>query len=96
MRASVLTPDADITAGSSTIVVVLPDGKKITGVEKNIDNFSAQFVDLSGKYYSFKKEDVTSMKQEPRSLMPSYEKGLSPTELDDLLAYMSRLRGTAQ
>ena len=96
LKASVLTPDADITAGSSTISVVLPDGKKITGVEKNIDNFSAQLVDLSGKYYSFKKEDVTSMKQEPRSLMPSYEKLLTPTELDDLLAYMSRLRGTPQ
>ena len=96
LKASVLTPDADITVGSSTISVILADGKKITGVEKNIDNFSAQLVDLSGKYYSFKKEDVTSMKQEPRSLMPSYEKLLTPNELDDILAYMSRLRGTVQ
>ena len=96
LKASVLTPDADITVGSSTISVILPDGKKITGVEKNIDNFSAQLVDLSGKYYSFKKEDVTSMRQEPRSLMPSYEKLLTPNELDDILAYMSRLRGTVQ
>jgi mono/diheme cytochrome c family protein len=40
LRASLLTPDADITAGFSTIAVVLPDGRKITGVEKNMDYLS--------------------------------------------------------
>ncbi len=93
LRASVLTPNEDLTPGYSTITVVLRDGKKITGVEKSVDNFSAQFVDLSGKYYSFLREDVTSMQQESRSLMPPYDKVLSTAELNDLLAYLSSLRG---
>jgi|HubBroStandDraft_6_1064221.scaffolds.fasta_scaffold117273_4 putative heme-binding domain-containing protein len=93
LRASLLAPDEDITPGYSTITVVLRDGKKITGVEKSVDNFSAQFVDLSGQYYSFLRENVASMKQEARSLMPSYAQALSAGELTNLLAYLNSLRG---
>jgi putative heme-binding domain-containing protein len=94
LRTSILKPDADVTPGYGTVTVVTRDGKKIVGVEKGFDNFSAQLMDLSGKYYSFLREDVSSMKREPRSLMPStYEKSLSEGEIDDLLAYMSGLRG---
>jgi putative heme-binding domain-containing protein len=94
LRASVLTPDADITPGYGTITVIKKDGKKIVGVEKSVDNFSAQLMDLSGHYYSFLREDVTSIKREPASLMPStYGKTLTPTEIDDLVAYLNSLRG---
>ena len=95
LTASVLKPDADVTPGFATITVVTRDGKKIVGVERNFDNFSAQMIDLSGKYYSFEREDVTSMTREARSLMPSgYGKMLSESEVNDLLAYLSSLRGT--
>ncbi len=94
LRASLLQPDADVTPGYATVTVVTRDGKKIVGVERNFDNFSAQFVDLSGKYYSFEREDVISMKREPRSLMPStYGQVLNETEVNDLLAFLSSLRG---
>jgi putative heme-binding domain-containing protein len=94
LHASVLQPDADVTPGYATVAVVTRDGKKIVGVERNFDNFSAQFVDLSGKYYSFEREDVISMTREPRSLMPStYGKMFSEAEINDLLAYLTGLRG---
>lgn len=93
LRASVVTPDADVTPGFGAIRVVLPDGKSIVGVEKNLDNFSAQLIDLSGKYYSFLREDVTSIAREARSLMPSYRTVFPEHELTDLLAYLSSLRG---
>jgi cytochrome c oxidase cbb3-type subunit III len=94
LSASLLKPDADVTPGYATVIVVTRDGKKIVGVERNFDNFSAQFIDLTGKYYSFEREDVISMKREPRSLMPStYGQLLSETEVNDLLAYLSGLRG---
>ena len=66
LTASVLKPDADVTAGYATVTVITRDGKKIVGVERNFDNFSAQFVDLSGKYYSFVREDGASMTREAR------------------------------
>jgi putative heme-binding domain-containing protein len=95
LRASVVTPDADVTPGFSTVTVVKKDGKKIVGVEKSFDNFSAQLMDLSGNYYSFLREDVASMKRDPVSLMPSnYGKVLSESEIDDLIAYLNSLRGS--
>jgi len=94
IRASVLTPDADLTPGYATITVVTRDGRKIVGVERGLDNFSGQLMDLSGNYYSFLKEDVSSMQREFRSLMPStYGQLLSESEINDLLAYLSTLRG---
>jgi putative heme-binding domain-containing protein len=94
LRTSVLKPDADVTPGYNTITVVTRDGKKIVGVEKSFDNFSAQLMDVSGKYYSFLREDVTSMQREPKSLMPStYGQLLNESEMNDLLAYLSSLRG---
>ncbi len=93
LKASVVTPDADITSGYGTVKVVLKNGKSISGIERNVDNFSTQLIDLSGKYYSFVREDVTSISREARSLMPSYETAFTPTELNDLLAYLVSLRG---
>jgi len=93
LKASILTPDADVTPGYGTVRVVLPDGKNITGVERNLDDFSVQLIDLAGKYYSFVREDVTSMARENRSLMPSYEKALTSAEVNDLIVYLRSLRG---
>jgi putative heme-binding domain-containing protein len=94
LRESIVSPDADLTPGFATIVVVTRDGTKITGVEKGYDNFSARLIDLSGRYYSFLKDNVTSMGREYRSLMPSnYGRMFNPHELDDLLAYLASLGG---
>jgi putative heme-binding domain-containing protein len=94
LRTSILKPDADLTPGYGTVTVITRDGKTIVGVEKSYDNFSAQLMDLSGKYYSFLREDVTSMQREPRSLMPStYERLLKADEINDLVAYLISLRG---
>jgi putative heme-binding domain-containing protein len=89
-----LTPDSEITPGYGTIKVVLKDGQVISGVERSIDNFSVQLIDLTGRYYSFVREDVTSMGRESRSLMPSYGKLFTESEMNDLLAYLVSLRGS--
>jgi putative heme-binding domain-containing protein len=94
LKNSLLKPDADVTPGYATVTIETRDGRKIVGVERNFDNFSAQLVDLSGKYYSFEREDVLSMKREPRSLMPStYGQLFTAAEAGDLLAYLSSMRG---
>jgi putative heme-binding domain-containing protein len=94
LRESIVDPDADVTAGYATITVTTREGKKIVGIEKGFDNFSARVMDLGGQYYSFQKADVTSIQREYRSLMPSsYRRLFSDRELDDLLAYLTRLRG---
>jgi putative heme-binding domain-containing protein len=92
LRESVVAPDADISPGYATIAVVTRDGKRITGLEKGFDNFSARLMDLSGRYYSFQKDDVTSIQREYRSLMPSnYGTLLGDRELQDLVAFLATL-----
>jgi len=94
LRESIVAPNADVTPGFNTVVVVTRDGRRIAGVQKSFDNFSARIVDLAGEVHFFMKEDVRSMERQFRSLMPdSYSKMFNSSELDDLVAYLAGLRG---
>jgi cytochrome c oxidase cbb3-type subunit 3 len=94
LRASIIDPSADITPGYATVAVTLRDGKKITGTERGLDNFTVQVVDLSGNFHSFDKNNVASVTHETRSLMPdSYGRVFTSQELDDLTSYLASLRG---
>ena len=94
LRESIVAPNEDVTPGYSTIKVVTRDGKTIVGVQKGFDNFSAQLMDTNEKFYSFEKKDVASVQREFRSLMPDgYGKLFTPAELDDVVAYLTTLRG---
>lgn len=94
LRTSIVDPSAEITPGYDTVAVVLRDGKKITGLERGLDNFTVQVVDLAGNFHSFDKSEVTSVKRETRSLMPgNYGKVLTAAEVDDIVSYLASLHG---
>ena len=94
LRESIVDVNADLTPGFNTVTVVTKDGKKIVGVQRGYDNFSAQLMDAGDRFYSFQKSDVASMKREFRSLMPdNYGKMFSKEEIDDMVAYLASLRG---
>jgi putative heme-binding domain-containing protein len=92
LRESVVSPNADITPGYDTIIVLTRDGKTIQGTQRGFDNFSAQLVDIQGNYYSFLKSEVSSIQRDETSQMPGgYQRVFSKAELDDLVAYLSSL-----
>jgi putative heme-binding domain-containing protein len=92
LRESVVAPNADLTPGFATIKVVTPDGKTILGVERAIDNFSAQLVDLAENFHSVLRSEAR-IEREFRSLMPGdYAKTFTAPELDDVIAYLGSLR----
>jgi cytochrome c oxidase cbb3-type subunit III len=94
LRESVVSPEADITPGYATVTVVTRDGRKIVGVEKAFDNFSAALMDIAGRYYSFQRDDVSSISREYRSLMPSnYGRLFNDRELENLVAFLAGLDG---
>ena len=94
LRESLLDPNASLTPGYNTITVVLQDGRKLTGVQRGYDGFSAQFMDTSENFHSYLRDEVQSMTREFRSLMPDhYGKLFNETEIDHLLAFLSSLRG---
>jgi cytochrome c oxidase cbb3-type subunit 3 len=77
-----------------TVTVVLKDGQKVTGIAKNEDTFSVQLMDTDQRLRFFLKSDVKDVVHERKSLMPAYtDRIISPAELQDLLAYLERLRG---
>ena len=72
--------------------VTTADGKVISGILKNEDSFSLQMLgkdDLT--LHRFKRKDV-KVYYDPQSLMPhDWDKRLSPTDFQNLLAFLTRL-----
>jgi putative heme-binding domain-containing protein len=69
-------------------------GETIAGVRLNEDTFSIQMRDLSGRFHSFYKSELTELhKNWGRSPMPAYGTALSADELDDVVAYLVSLKG---
>src|SRR5258708_36876725 len=56
-----------------TVKVTTPEGKKITGVTLNEDNFSLQMMDADEKIYLFEKDKLNSLEKSRGSLMPPDE-----------------------
>ena len=69
-------------------------GKEVAGIRVNEDTYSIQLRDLTGAMHSFFKKDLSELhKEKGVSPMPVYGVLFSPTELDDMVAYLVSLRG---
>jgi putative heme-binding domain-containing protein len=76
------------------VSVVSKDGSEVRGIRVNEDSFTIQVRDANGKFYSFRKSQVTNVdKQFNRSMMPSYKDRLNAADTDDLVAYLFSLGG---
>ncbi len=95
LRKSIVDPNDDITPGFAIITVVTRDNKKISGLERWLDNFSTRLVDESGNERTYLRDEVTSVQREMRSTMPDYSKVFSAAELDNLVAYIMKMRSEA-
>jgi len=83
-----------IPAEYDTVTAVTKEGERVIGVAKNEDAFSLQLLGQDDKLHLFLKKDLRDVIHERRSLMPAYtESRLSNQELQNLLAYLSKLRG---
>jgi putative heme-binding domain-containing protein len=77
-----------------TVIALMRDGKRIAGIAKNEDAFSLQLLGEDDELHLLLKEDLAEVRHEHRSLMPAYTpEMLTAGELEDLLAYLSGLRG---
>jgi cytochrome c oxidase cbb3-type subunit 3 len=93
LRESITDPAAEVSEDYLLVTAVTREGKKVQGLRANEDTFTIQIVEPSGKFVSFRKDALAKLdKRAGESPMPSY-KALSETELRDLVAYLSSLRG---
>lgn len=88
------TPSDKIRPGYEPVTLVLRSGQRIRAVKKNEDEFSIQVMDMRQRVQGYLKADLTEVVADKQSVMPAYGPDqLSPGDLDDLLSYLSTLRG---
>jgi putative heme-binding domain-containing protein len=85
-----------IRPGYEPVTLVTRDGERIRGVKKNEDEFSIQIMDARERLQGYLKSDLTEFTIDKQSLMPVYGPDrLDDRDLDDLLRYLTSLRGAA-
>ena len=83
-----------IRPGYEPVTLVTREGERIRGVRKNEDEFSIQIMDARERLQGFLKANLTELTMDKQSLMPTYGPDrLNDRDLDDLLRYLSGLRG---
>jgi putative heme-binding domain-containing protein len=92
LRESLTHPDKHIADDYRTVAVVTRSGERIRGIRLNEDDYSLQLRDAKESLRSFRKADLQESKRENVSLMPPYN-SFTAAELENLVAYLSSLRG---
>ena len=90
---SLLKPDADVPVRYRAVAVTTKSGQTITGIRLNEDDISIQLRDEKDNLRSFFKDKLSGMRYDKPSLMPPYGTVLSKKEIDDVVSYLSSLRG---
>ena len=81
------------SAGYLLVHVITKDGQDVTGIRVNEDTYTIVLRDVGGHFYSFDKTELKTIEREPgKTVMPSYG-NLSATDMDNLVAYRSSLKG---
>jgi putative heme-binding domain-containing protein len=73
--------------------VVTSDGRTIEGVRLNEDPFTIQIRDLRDGLHTLMKSELRQLEKQRRSPMPSFREKFTPGEIEDVVAYLSTLRG---
>ena len=94
LRESIVNPGATHPAGSLVVRATTSAGREIRGIRLNEDVFWIHLRDVGGTVHVLQKSDLSKLDRElEATLMPSYASRFSAAELDDLVAYLSTLRG---
>jgi putative heme-binding domain-containing protein len=89
------TPSDWIPPTYETVTLVTKDGQRVRGVKKNEDVFSIQVMDMRERIQGYVKSSLQEVVYEKTSLMPAFGPGkLNDNDLNDLVGYLSTLRGT--
>lgn len=94
LRDALVKPAAAHPPGYLVVRAVTNDGAEVRGIRLNEDVFWIQIRDAGGNVHVLRKSDLAKVdRQLDASLMPSYDARLVGADLDDVIAYLSTLRG---
>ena len=93
LEESLVNPQADVPVRYRAIRVVTKSGQTIDGIRLNEDDVSVQLRDEHDNLRSFLKDNIIEIRHDKPTLMPAYVARFSKKELDDVVSYLSSLRG---
>ena len=98
LRSAMLHPGKDrilTSEGYATYVPVLAatkDGRVLTGMRVNEDTFTIQLRDTNNCLHSLQKSDLEALDKLDGSVMPTYEKMFSRSDIDNVVSYLAGLK----
>lgn len=92
LRESVLAPNATVEPFWFQVTVT-DGGRTFTGRLMGEDTYSVRMLDAQGQLRGFRRADVEEVAVSRQSLMPGVLETFTPDEVDDLVAFLSSLRG---
>lgn len=94
LRQSIVAPAEAVPEGHVVVTATPKGSAAVRGVRVSEDVFWVHVRDASGRLHTFRKADLADLQREVgASLMPSYASVLTPSDLDDLVAYLASLKG---
>lgn len=94
LREAVVKPEATHPPGYLVVKATMADGQDVRGIRITEDVFWLHVRDAAGNAHALEKSRLQRVDRElTATLMPSYAARLSDAQLDDLVAYLSSLRG---
>ncbi len=95
IKEALLTPSARVPDGHVVVTAKPKDAREVRGVRVNEDVFWVYVRDPAGRIHRYWKSDLEALERDAgASLMPAYGPERTPTEVDDLVAYLASLRGS--
>jgi putative heme-binding domain-containing protein len=94
LRDAIVKPAAAHPPGYLVVRAVANNGTETRGIRVNEDVFWIHLRDAGGTVHVLQKSELSTIERQlDASLMPTYVDRISGTDLDDLVAYLSTLRG---
>jgi putative heme-binding domain-containing protein len=93
IRAALVSPSKDVAPQHRSIRLVTKDGQTVTGRILNQDGFSVQIIDSSSELRSFLKSNLREFTIVTANPMPAYGDKMSAEDMNDLVQYLSSLKG---
>ncbi|MCX6593472.1 MAG: PQQ-binding-like beta-propeller repeat protein [Acidobacteria bacterium] len=91
LRDALLDPSARIAPGYGVVNLALRNGRPLRGFARNRTQFHLALQDFDGQFHPLALDQVSRISDEKASLMPALK--ASPAEVQNLVAYLSRLTG---
>ncbi len=91
---SIIDPNKQIAKGFESVVLVLSNGRSLTGILKSDDGKIVRLITAEGKHIGVLKQDIDERQRGPSAMPADLVQKLTRTELRDLVEFLASLKQT--